>query len=405
MGNHVYANMMEVSCKAANGKAICAFPDVCFTPPLTPATPPGVPIPYPNTGMASDCTSGSSSVQVSGQEVMLKNKSYFKRSMGDEAGCAPKKGVVSSVNMGKVYFIAWSMDVHVEGENVVRNLDMTTHNHASWSPNSPPQVYVDRMAMGKGLADCDGMKKKVEDDCKDFDKPPCPDTKAITKAESARAKVKKRLKGKGMSDEKARAHPDYVAANKKVNDAYKDFSETFYDGKEGKCLKALDCFLSPEKPSRCCKKQTPHHLIPSSTIVAEGARGRTTEPVSQDFPKYKSKKAPCVCAEGPSWHVATHKSGHNKWADRVSKLPKKKSSMTFGRRVPVRVEVISFEEAVNAGVASAKAVAPHCDEDCFRAQLNQHHLGTTTPTKQQNATPVRRTLDEPEYRTRRGKRR
>ncbi len=36
--------------------AICAFPDVCFTPPQTPATPPGVPIPYPNTGMASDTT-------------------------------------------------------------------------------------------------------------------------------------------------------------------------------------------------------------------------------------------------------------------------------------------------------------------------------------------------------------
>ena len=33
--------------------------------------------------------------------------------------------------MGKVYFNAWSMDVKVEGENVVRHLDMTTHNHGS----------------------------------------------------------------------------------------------------------------------------------------------------------------------------------------------------------------------------------------------------------------------------------
>ena len=107
MANQVYANNMEISCKAADGKSICAFPDVCFTPPQTPATPPGVPIPYPNTGMASDCTDGSSSVKISGKEVMLKNKSYFKRSMGDEAGCAPKKGVVTSKNMGKVYFIMW----------------------------------------------------------------------------------------------------------------------------------------------------------------------------------------------------------------------------------------------------------------------------------------------------------
>ena len=79
MSNQVYANMMEVSCKQASGKSICAFPDVCFTPPLTPVTPPGVPIPYPNTGMASDTTDGSSSVKISGQEVMLKNKSYFKK--------------------------------------------------------------------------------------------------------------------------------------------------------------------------------------------------------------------------------------------------------------------------------------------------------------------------------------
>ena len=40
MANEVYANMMEVSCKSASGKSICATPDVCFTPPQTPATPP-----------------------------------------------------------------------------------------------------------------------------------------------------------------------------------------------------------------------------------------------------------------------------------------------------------------------------------------------------------------------------
>src|SRR4030095_12736655 len=131
MSNEVYANMMEVSCKAASGKSICALPDVCWPPPQTPVTPTGVPIPYPNTGMASDCTDGSSTVKVSGEEVMLKNKSYFKKSTGDEAGSAPQKGVVTSKNMGKVYFTMWSMDVKIEGENVVRHLDMTTHNHGS----------------------------------------------------------------------------------------------------------------------------------------------------------------------------------------------------------------------------------------------------------------------------------
>src|SRR5262252_8813554 len=122
MANQVYANNMEVSCKAANGKSVAAFPDVCFTPPTAPPTPPGVPLPYPNTGMASDCTSGSKTVTISGKEVMLKDKSYFKQSTGDEAGSAPKKGIMTSVNKGKVYFESWSMDVKFEGENVPRHL-------------------------------------------------------------------------------------------------------------------------------------------------------------------------------------------------------------------------------------------------------------------------------------------
>lgn len=145
MANQVYANMMEISCKAAGGKTICAFPDVCFTPPQTPATPPGVPIPYPNTGMASDATEGSTTVQISGKEVMLKNKSCFSKSTGNEAGCAPKKGVVTSKNTGKVYFNMWSMDVKVEGENVVRHLDITTNNHGSMPGNSPPMPHTDAM--------------------------------------------------------------------------------------------------------------------------------------------------------------------------------------------------------------------------------------------------------------------
>lgn len=115
MANQVYANHMEISCKSGNGKSICAFPDVCYTPPQTPATPTGVPIPYPNTGLASDCTDGSTTVQISGKEIMLKDKSYFKTSSGDEAGSAPLKGVVNTTNKGKVYFTAWSMDVTVEG--------------------------------------------------------------------------------------------------------------------------------------------------------------------------------------------------------------------------------------------------------------------------------------------------
>ena len=71
MGNDVFANGRELSCKAGSGKSICAFPDVCFTPPQTPATPPGVPIPYPNTGMASDTSKGSRDVKITKKEPFL----------------------------------------------------------------------------------------------------------------------------------------------------------------------------------------------------------------------------------------------------------------------------------------------------------------------------------------------
>lgn len=157
----MYANMMEVSCKAADGKSICAMPDVCMTPPQTPATPPGVPIPYPNTGMASDCTDGSSTVKISDQEVMLKDQSYFKKSTGDEAGSAPMKGVLTSTNTGKVYFNAWSMDVMVEGQNVVRNLDLTTHNHASFPSNTGPWPYVDAVNP-TASGPCKGVDEKFK---------------------------------------------------------------------------------------------------------------------------------------------------------------------------------------------------------------------------------------------------
>jgi hypothetical protein len=147
MGHEVFANGMELVGKASSSKSICSFPDVCFTPPQTPATPPGVPIPYPNTGLASDTTDGSSSVKATGEETMLKSQSNFKSSSGDEAGCAPKKGMINSKISGKVFFVSWSMDVKIEGQNVDRHLDLTTHNHGSTANDALSWPQVGRVAM------------------------------------------------------------------------------------------------------------------------------------------------------------------------------------------------------------------------------------------------------------------
>jgi hypothetical protein len=138
----VFANMMEVSAKAQGCKIIAAFPDVCFTPPQTPATPPGVPIPYPNFGMDSDLASGSGTVKIGGKPISQENSSNYSKISGDEAGAAPKKGIITSKNMGKAYAQMWSMDVKADGKGVVRFGDIATTNHASNTGDAPPFPVV-----------------------------------------------------------------------------------------------------------------------------------------------------------------------------------------------------------------------------------------------------------------------
>jgi hypothetical protein len=271
MSNQVYANNMEVSCKAAAGKSICAFPDVCFTPPQTPATPPGVPIPYPNTGLASDTADGSSSVKISGQEVMLKDKSCFKKSTGDEAGSAPKKGVLTSKNTGKVYFVAWSMDVKVEGENVVRMMDMTTHNHGSLPANSPPWMYVDEMVPPNPGHPCHDQIKNAQEACK----------------------------------------------NTKVGPDGRDCSGT-------DCEKCMACILVPKEEDKrmCCSpNNTGHHLIedhwvkgnssfPSYRSDREGG-GFVKQSLAKGPGVQTVEEAPCVCANASRSRGTVHRRLHD----------------------------------------------------------------------------------------------
>jgi hypothetical protein len=134
--SEVYANGREVSAKKDDNKSICAMPDVCLSPPSPPAGP--VPIPYPNTAAASDTSEGSKTVKIGGQEVGLKNKSTYKKSNGDEAATKSLgMGIVSHNIQGPMKHTAWSMDVKIEGENVIRHMDLTIHNHSN-----PPQPAV-----------------------------------------------------------------------------------------------------------------------------------------------------------------------------------------------------------------------------------------------------------------------
>ena len=148
----VFANGLEISGKAVGAKTIAAFPDVCMTPPENPATPPGVPVPYPNFAMAGDTENGTGKVLVRGKEANLKNKSDMSKTSGDEAGAAAKKGVITSKNTGKSFFKSWSPDVKFEGEPVVRMSDLTTNNHASDPGQTPPWAHYAGMTFSQ--ADC-----------------------------------------------------------------------------------------------------------------------------------------------------------------------------------------------------------------------------------------------------------
>jgi Domain of unknown function (DUF4150) len=346
MGSPVFANAMEISSKSMGGKSICEFPDVCFTPPLTPATPPGVPIPYPNTGMAGDTSDGSTSVKIGGEQIMLKDKSAFKQSTGDEAGCAPKKGVISSKIKGKVYFIAWSMDVKVEGENVVRNLDMTTHNHGSPANGAVPMVHVATMSPAfEKTNSCAGDKEKIKEKCGTADKQPCPGVLSRPK------------KGDGGIWSEVQKSPGAQGADvsnwsKKISAIESPTTNAANiataEANGNACVQAMRCVLRPYKPDDpnkgCCPGQTGHHVPPKSMLNKGNVAG------------YNEEAALCVCLEGMSQHVGSHGENHAA-IDYVAA----KEGAASG---PVTLK------KYNSVCAKAVAAQCNCNEKCIEDQLN-----------------------------------
>ena len=406
MANDVFANGREISCKSGIGTSICAFPDVCMTPPENPATPPGVPIPYPNTGLDGDTTKGSKKVRIDKKEVMLKNKSYFKKSIGDEAGCAAKKGVITSVNRGKVYFIAWSMDVKFEGENVVRNLDMTTHNHASPVANAPAQIFTARMATAN-IPGCEKQRQDVETVCgpngSGFS---CPSNQAVIDAKANRlaeiAASKQRAQqaaaalGKTATKSAYKKDPLYIQANRNVDAAFEQMAS---DHDNDRCRAKMRCLLTPYD-GYCCPNQTPHHLVEASSFTERGREqgiekkasiyrveikrslgaeteiGRVKVGVGDIFrkpmfgaEKYDPDKAPCVCAEGENQHQASHGLLHTYQNQLTRAAPRVHQPMNPA------IECRMLRNAEECGAEAMVSVfnGSGCDKECIVAQLKKYH--------------------------------
>ena len=328
MGNDVFANGREISCKAADGKSVCAFPDVCFTPPQTPATPPGVPLPYPNTGFAKDTTKGSKSVKITNKEVMLKNKSHFKTSTGDEAGCAPKKGFVTSKIKGKIYFTSWSMDIKVESKNVVRHMDTATHNHSSQIGNeSIPWLYVDTMDFELSK-ECKKEKSDFQKACKDCIK----------------------------------RHPD---GNINASGTGRAMCE------KKECKEARECTLLPYDLG-CCdtpdgKQRTPHHLIPNSLFQSK--RGDSSTNVEGLTDKYSEGGAPCCCVTGASHSEGEHGAIHD------ATKTKLRGVLEQGKDLDYQTAKKKVVEAHNESLVKQDG-NPRCRGECLDAQLDVYFKAT-----------------------------
>ncbi|VUD40398.1 hypothetical protein TDB9533_00185 [Thalassocella blandensis] len=122
MTRSVFANKRNFSHKGSGDKSVCSAPDVCKTP-VGPSTPP---LPYPVVSQAQDLSGGSSSVLIDGNSTALESSTHQSCS-GDQAGTAT--GLISGTTGDKTHFASYSFDVKVEGEGVVRHMDLTTMNN------------------------------------------------------------------------------------------------------------------------------------------------------------------------------------------------------------------------------------------------------------------------------------
>ena len=71
--------------------------------------------------------------------------------LGDRGGLRGEEGGGHLQEQGKSYFHKWSNNVKFDGEPVIRNTDLASHNHASPGPNSPPWVHLAEAHLGRTL--------------------------------------------------------------------------------------------------------------------------------------------------------------------------------------------------------------------------------------------------------------
>ena len=338
MGNEVYANGMEIACKSANGKCIAAFPDTCLSPPSPPAGP--VPIPYPNTAMASDTTDGSTTVMISGQEVMLKDQSTFKKSTGDEAATKSLgMGVVTHAIQGETSFVSWSMDVKIKGQNVDRHLDQTLQNEQSSPANIVPWIYQDMTAFGNP-PECEEDTNRMQDACR-----------SSTSTE----------KGKRKRQHHTDCSPE--------------------------CKEAMSCILVPKSDDKemCCSPDnTGHHMIEDHWVRPGGELLSGIQHLGTNREAYQC--APCVCVNRFR-SQGTHKEMHD--IQGVYEESHKPGGARFDASQPNGGWTFDAGKKAALNAHDATFGDAKCSDGCIEAQLDHfYNCPPDTPLSEPGTQPL-----------------
>ena len=333
MANEVYANGMEIACKAAAGKSVAAFPDTCLTPPPPPAGP--IPVPYPNTAYASDTTKGTTTVMISGQEVMMKDQSTFKKSTGDEAATrAQGMGVVTHIIQGEASFVAWSMDVKFEGANVDRHLDQMMHNEQCSPANTVPWIYQDATAFGNPT-ECEEDTRRMQQDCR------------------------------GSTSTLVISNSPYEP------------NRWHHTNCSPQCKEAMSCILVPkgmDKEMCCAPDNTGHHMIENHWIQTGGNLNPNFARVA-GMPEGAYHGAPCVCVN-PERSTGNHQQMHNvQGVYEESYMPggarfdadQPNGGWTYGAAKKASLN------AHDATFGSEQGEGRRCSEGCLEAQLDHFY--------------------------------
>ena len=151
----VIVNNQTVVHRTAGGIAQ-VFPDVCRTP--APPSPTPVIIPYSNIAVSSTLSKGSTTVTCDGSPVMLRS-SNFATSTGDEPGTL--LGVGSNAVKGTAKPVIASMDVKIDGDNVVRRMDLVVQNGGAGTGNTAPAPVMVMPILAVGATAVDPELPKV----------------------------------------------------------------------------------------------------------------------------------------------------------------------------------------------------------------------------------------------------